>query len=271
MDSESLWGLVRRPFVYPRDKRAVHKCIWEKIEFNKAGCRLCGDVHVCESTTCRDISVSDDNFICNITGCILKKVLSNDVWNDRCIGWGCQSSARGVSADANSVRHYISEILTSERAESCIVHEKLKITNLFNSKIAHSIEVAQGVAIDAIEITLSGISAHIPCDFVLHERNLLVLECLRFIEPVLGSFFNCNLFKCLKQNKRSIACAMLYLMKTGVFMQNRTVLPKLAKLHLMLPQECNLKQFFNINPSIITDTENKLKLMIRTCQVIVSN
>lgn len=232
---------------------------------------MCGDVHVCESTTCRDVTISDDNFICNITGCILKKVLSNDVWNDRCIGWGCHTNNRVVSTDANSVRHYISEILTSERAQACIVHEKFKITSLFNSKIGHAMEAAHGIAMDAIEITLCGISAHIPCDFVLHERSIVVLECLRFIEPVLGSFFNCNLFKCLKQNKRSIACAMLYLMKTGVFLQNRTVLPKLAKLHLMLPQECNLKHFFNINPSIITDTENKLKLMIRTGQVLVSN
>lgn len=271
MDSESLWGLVRRPFVFPCDKRAVHQCIWEKIEYNKAGCIMCGDVHVCESTTCRDVTISDDNFICNITGCILKKVLSNDVWNDRCIGWGCHTNNRVVSTDANSVRHYISEILTSERAQACIVHEKFKITSLFNSKIGHAMEAAHGIAMDAIEITLCGISAHIPCDFVLHERSIVVLECLRFIEPVLGSFFNCNLFKCLKQNKRSIACAMLYLMKTGVFLQNRTVLPKLAKLHLMLPQECNLKHFFNINPSIITDTENKLKLMIRTGQVLVSN
>jgi hypothetical protein len=52
-----------------------------------------------------------------------------------------------------------------------------------------------------------------------------------------------------------------------VFLGHRTVLPKLAILSLMLPQECNLKFFFDINPSVITDTENKLKLMVRNGQV----
>ena len=270
MSTESTWRLARSPFVFPRDARAVHTCLWDKIDFNKAGCRLCSAVHVCDAMHCRDVTIIDDTSICNVTGCILKRVLSCDTWNDRCLGWG-KTAQHDECRDDFNVKQYIHEILMSDGAQRCIQHEKNKVMQLFGSRIAHAAELSHGNALDACEIALCGVSAHIPCDFVEHVRAAVCVECLRFIEPILKLFFGSSLFKCLKQNRRPITCAMLYLMKTGVFFRNRTVLPKLPKLALMLPQECNLRTFFNINPSVITDTENKLKLMVRHGQVFALN
>ena len=265
--TERTWRLARSPFLFPCDGRAPHKCLWDKIDCNKAGCKLCGLVHVCDAMHCRDVTISDDTLICNITGCTLKRVLTCDTWNDRCLGYAsCPPQTVECSHDIN-VKHYIHDILLSESARRCIEHEKNKVMQLFGSRISHAMEVAQGSAIDACEIALGGVPSHIPCDFVEHVRVAVSEECLRFIEPMVKLFFESHLFKCLKQNKRPITCAMLYLMKSGVFFRHRTVLPKLDILKVLLPQECNLKHFFNINPSVITDTENKLKLMVRTGQV----
>ena len=265
--NEHTWRLARSPFLFPCDPRAAHTCLWDKIDLDKAGCKLCGAVHVCDAMHCRDVTITEDILICNITGCILKRVLTCDTWNDRCLGWGGGACKVVDCAHDINVKHYIHDILMSESAKRCIEHEKHKIMQVFGSRIAQATELAEASAIDACEIALCSVSSHIPCDFVQHVRATVCAECLRFIEPLIKLFFDSSLFKCLKQNKRPITCAMLYLMKTGVFLGHRTVLPKLAILSLMLPQECNLKCFFNINPSVITDTENKLKLMVRNGQV----
>ena len=265
--NERTWRLARSPFLFPLDPRAGHTCLWDKIDLHKAGCRLCGVVHVCDAMHCRDVTTTEDSLVCNVTGCILKRILTCDTWNDRCLGWGGGAGKAADSTHDINVKHYIHDILMSESARRCIEYEKHKIMHQFGTRIAHATELAEAGAIDACEIALHSISSHIPCDFVEHVRATVCAECLRFIEPIIKLFFDSSLFKCLKHNKRPITCGMLYLMKTGVFLGHRTVLPKLAVLSLMLPQECNLKLFFNINPSVITDTENKLKLMVRNGHV----
>jgi hypothetical protein len=71
--------------VLPENTEKYHECRWEKINFDKTGCLVCGKIHKYDCITCKDVSTTGDFLICNITGCILNKELVTNQWTDTCM------------------------------------------------------------------------------------------------------------------------------------------------------------------------------------------
>ena len=62
---------------------------------------------------------------------------------------------------------------------------------------------------------------------------------------------------------RQLVFGQIYLMHSGVYCHNETVLSKIVNMQFFVPRECYLRVLFDVSPSIITDTENKLKFLVR--------
>ena len=253
-----LWRLLRGPFILPENTTKYHQCRWEKIDFDKAGCLVCGGIHKCDAITCKDVSTVDDSLICNVTGCILNKVLVTNQWTDTCLPCVCETKHELT----NEIEQYIEELLMSSKTQDCLAHERKKLTESLESKLTHHCS-DDANAIDKITIILHKVGGRIPPDFDMQVRMHMVATCMRFISPVVAKVQSSQSFRSFKYNTRQLVFGLIYLMRTGVYCRNETILPKIANLQYLVPRECYLRSFYGMSPSIITDTENKLKYLIR--------
>jgi len=257
---DSIWRLLRGPFILPENTEKYHACQWEKIDFDKAGCLVCGKIHKCDCITCKDVSTSDDCLICNITGCILNKVLVTNQWTDTCMP--CAPETK-VEVN-NDIQQYLEELLLSAKTEACLAHERKKISEAVEVKMMyHCSEDVEENAIDSLTKILHKVGGRIPPDFDIQVRKFVIVTCMRFLNPVVATIQGSHSFRSFKYNTRQLVFGLVYLMRTGVYCHSETILPKIDNLQYLVPRECYLRSFYGMSPSIITDTENKLKYLIR--------
>jgi hypothetical protein len=107
------------------------------------------------------------------------------------------------------------------------------------------------------------IGGRIPADYDLACRTHVIATCIRFLNPVVASIQGSHCFRSFKYNTRQLVFGLMYLMRTGVYSHSETILPRVVNIEHLLPRECYLRIFFGVSPSVITDTENKLKYLIR--------
>jgi hypothetical protein len=62
---------------------------------------------------------------------------------------------------------------------------------------------------------------------------------------------------------QEMAVGLMYLMRTGIYSQGKTILPVIPALGQMLPAEGVLKSHFNIRSKYITENENRAKQCLR--------
>ena len=62
---------------------------------------------------------------------------------------------------------------------------------------------------------------------------------------------------------QEMAVGLLFLMRTGIYCQGKTILPMIPALAQMLPAEGVLKSHFNIRSKYITESENRAKQCLR--------
>jgi hypothetical protein len=256
-----IWGIVRGPFILPENTEQYHTCVWEKIDFDKAGCLLCGRLHLCDSITCKDVSTTNESVICNVTGCILRNVLVTNQWCDTCMPVDCKTDTH-VS---NDIETFIVELLMSSKTKECLTRERRKISETLEASFLHEPAAvpASNNAIDIIASVMHKIGGRVPADFDTETRQQLVCTCLRFISPVVASIQDSYSFRSFKYNIRHLVFGLVYLMRSGVYCHNETILPKISNMQFFVPRECYLRTLFDVSPSIITDTENKLKYLVR--------
>jgi len=245
----------------PQNTEKYHTCAWEKIDFDKAGCLLCGRLHLCDSITCKDVSTTHDSVICNVTGCVLRNVLVTNQWCDTCLPVDYKTE----TPVQNDVESYIVELLMSSKTKESLYRERRKISETLEACFVHepASVAAPSNAIDRIAAAMLKIGGRIPADFDTEARQQLVCTCLRFISPVVASIQASQSFRSFKYNTRQLVFGLIYLMRSGVYCHNEAVLPKIVNMQFFVPRECYLRILFDVSPSIITDTENKLKFLVR--------
>jgi hypothetical protein len=259
---EDIWRILRGPFILPEHTEKYHECQWEKIDYNKAGCLICGAIHKCDSVTCKDVSNTGDSLICSITGCVLSKVLVTHEWTDTCL----PTENKVKNELDNGVEVYVEELLMSSIAQESLAREREKFSEILESKFlqylfSESVRVEN--AIDMMVNIIHKFGARIPPDFDIESRKCVVSTCKRFLAPVVATIQNSHCFRSFKYNNRQLVFGLMYLMRTGVYSHSETILPKIGNMHYLLPRECYLRSLYGVSPSVITDTENKLKFLIR--------
>jgi hypothetical protein len=165
----------------------------------------------------------------------------------------------------DDIETYIIELLMSSKTKECLVRERRKILESLEAKFVHEPAAAGAPnnAIDSIASAIHKIGGRIPADFDTEARQQLVCTCLRFISPVVASIQGSHSFRSFKYNTRQLVFGLIYLMRSGVYCHSETILPKIGNMQFFVPRECYLRILFDVSPSIITDTENKLKFLVR--------
>jgi hypothetical protein len=162
----------------------------------------------------------------------------------------------------NDIEAYIVELLMSSKTKECLARERRKIYDILEARFVCE-PAAPGNAIDSIASAMHAVGGRIPADFDTEARQQLVGTCLRFISPVVASIQGSQSFRSFKYNTRQLVFGLIYLMRSGVYCHNETILPKIVNMQFFVPRECYLRIIFDVSPSIITDTENKLKFLVR--------
>lgn len=262
MPPYDIWFLVRRPFVLPLKPYVPHKCAWEKFSYDMAGCTVCGALHHCDALTCRHQETTEDSVICVITGCHLGRLYGSEDWNDRGVSSSLISqSSRQTTVD---VEVHVHDLILSGTAKRCLEYEQHKIFQHVICKLNNQILLEDcQCAVDVVSNIMKSTSTKVYDSFCEDRRRVIKRMCLDAISESVGILFNNPYMKICRSNHRHFIFGLVYLLRFGVKLHGRVILPQILELGSMLPQETNMKAFFGVNPCSITDTENKLKFAIR--------
>ena len=272
---DGIWKLVRQPFTLTCKPRLPHVCKWEIFSSGRAGCTLCGEIHVCDALTCSQKVAMDDSVLCAVTGAFLSRVYGVETWSDRSI---CSSLERKSKTELSfDIETHLHDLLLSANARAYAAFEQANYvsratvfleqrpsSSSASSNITSSSSVrSRDCVVDVLADLVRGVSMRVPVEFCAVERERLVKTCLAAIAPSAATLFRNRYFKICKANHKAIVFGLVYLLRCGVTNGTQVVLPKMEELSGLLPLEMNLKAFFGVNPSIITESENRLKYLLK--------
>jgi hypothetical protein len=163
------------------------------------------------------------------------------------------------------IETHLHDLLLSNNAKAYTQFEQDNYVSRMASIIEHCGSGAQHY--DCVTDVLAGVVQkmpwRIPLAFCVAERDALKKRCMVAINTSASMLFKNKYFKICRGNQKAIVFGLVYLLRTGVTRESHVVLPRLLELHAVLPLEAHLKVFFGVSPSSITDTENRLKFVIR--------
>lgn len=300
-----IWRVLRRPFMVPCGLNG-HDCdaFWEKIDVDIAGCKQCGNIHVCrENSDMRYMTTSrqefihkaqsvytglnsihseciledhDDCSICKITGfCIKNKTFAaTEFSNNVSVDIVCTD----VSSHLNSVEWdyvccNIHHVLSSEHAEECFDFEKRRIQSRLSvnlMKIMRDYKVqnpGKGPNMVVFATQLANISRNIRlCG--LHFDYAHRLRVCSYCSMAISHFLRTLQQSCphifTAMKQDHLIVGLLYLMRVGLNVNGIVILPVLNILHSLLPLESLLLQFFGVKAKCITEVENVIKVNLRS-------
>jgi len=262
MSVDRIWYLVRQPFIFPSTPRVQHQCKWEIFAYGRAGCTLCGALHVCDQLTCKQQIVTDDSILCSITGSFLNKIYASETWSDRSI---CTSIDKKHTTELNyDIETHLHDLLLSNNAKLYAQFEQ----DNYLSRVSCALQRCStsqhcDCVADVLANVVQKVQWRIPLEFFATERAALKKRCVSAISSSAAMLFKNKYFKICRVNQKPIVFGLVYLLRTGVTKDGKVVLPALHELCSILPLEAHLKAFFGVSPSSITDTENRLKFVIR--------
>lgn len=252
------------PFELCPRAHGYHECSWQIFDSDKAGCTRCAHVHVCNHGECPLVQ-TEDAVVCEITGLCVKD--KNFMQNDHsdCIAYkGPSTTTETAFLEYELVYTTVREILCSERAAQAkaILLDKIALrlhTNIANDASVHENCVA------FIEHQMAQVREKFDFPLALPDEKLLVLTeaCARQICSTIN-IAHSKLDIYFKQaDLRNYIIALLYLMRTGIHVEDVVILPRFKILQYLLPSETILWKIFACKSKIITEIENKYKMRVR--------
>ena len=274
-----LWRLLRWPFILPPGLRG-HKCLdhWECFAFDKAGCKLCGNIHVC-SDSCENVVQQSDSTVCVITGLCIHTIQFQD---ERVFMFNAQASSYMDTGNKRrhpghkqycleEIRNVVRYILNSKQSAKSVAMEKQKlhkrvtgccqrVMRMHRSVSAtrmNMLTVTQDIAAELENTRI--IPSHQDDDLV----DYLVVQCSADIFAFLHTCQRLIPHILHTTNMDSFIIGSLYIMRTGITIKKFEVLKCVVELRSLLPLESLLQQCFSIKPKIITEVENIIKSNMR--------
>lgn len=264
---ESLWKKIRSPF-YSVDCK---KHQWENFDVNKAGCLKCGKIHICcenvfMNTCCPLIRCDDGSRICEITGLSVECLRTSDIEHIKTCVFVDLNYQPSFQAQREHVSDYILSTVTTFFFNPKLVfckkkENEKKIIRLLGcvNKSLKNIKNSQNFKQPSIhELVAMALHHSTPlCSLMPTEK--IVIEC---VQHIIKCVFDLKLVNTI-QNKPNLVIGILYLLKSGLWVNNKYLLPKVQKIAYYLPQENSLERMYGYSIKLICETENELKLIIR--------
>ena len=268
-----------------------HEHVWSTINSECVGCTKCGVVHLCSSpcniVPCAVEQQDDTSLVCTYTGIVVSSTSFFDPETSICdynagyFQMHVDTRAHTHVHKTPSLQHKI-EIL--EAITSSVVHllffskqahlaretERVrfnrKLTSIFTAHVSRSKNsFAQCNIVSGIEACIFGISSYRrPVDF--HDipplRHFQRLR--RVIVTLLSQIELPRQFIFSEQNEKmkNLIISLMYISSDGISYDGKEYLPKFDGLKSILPLELVLSKCFGIQPKIVTDGENVIKMSI---------
>jgi len=252
-------------------------------------------VHVCSSPVnivpCNIEQQDDTSLVCTYTGIVLNNTSFFDPDTsiaDYNAGHSCMHADSHVHTRPNrnpSLQHKI-EVLDnitssviallffSKQAHEARETEKIrynrKISSLFTSHVSRSKNsFAACNILDGIESCMDGVSSYrrpirsedIPPPRHFKQLQRVIVLLLSRIELPRQYIFTEH-----NEKMRNLVISLVYISSDGISVEGSTFLPKFAGLKKMLPLELVLFRCFGIQPKIVTDGENIIKISIKNAK-----
>ena len=281
---DHIWWRLRRPFRYPK---AGHSCSWERYDADRAGCVLCGALHVCSGSMigckCPLFETDDSGHVCLITGLCIPEVRAahsefvDNVCFDRQYEGASDVDDEGVHDKVSSI---IRAFLTSSKTIMCRKQEYEKYRQRTKQAFWRVMRQRKRDHPYSLPCLCSVVAE------VAHLENLQPFQCLKsmrcenvestaLVEQVINAS-SANIAGCILQIQRmgfrklyqggkfpSMIIGMLYMSRTGLHVGDCFKLPAVRDVHELLPSETYLNSL-GISNKVICDTENEIKSCIRT-------
>jgi hypothetical protein len=295
-DLYKAWTCLRKPFMLPIGLRG-HSCAahWEKFDVDKAACKQCGDLHICTTLTC-ETSIESDSIVCDITGLCLSQrmltqyesaydnnahelmALSHDVTEPcpRPCKKGIYTTRKNpviTTCELDNVIRTVTNILLSKKSQMSIENEHCKLLNKLRCNCLRRMRQCRIKKHTPNLCELEAYLNHMMCGhrvppLHIEDSRQERLNCIHQAAHAITALIQfmrthcANVPTCVRQG--GIVTGMLYMMRSGVTIDNITVLPRITELKRLLPLEQHLPTFFNIRAKVVTEAENVIKYNMRS-------
>jgi hypothetical protein len=265
----NVWRYTRGPFFHVNClNRNSHK--WELYDGDKAGCLLCGRGHVCcknvftNKENCTLFENIDNSVTCTITGLTIPSIRTSE--NEYYENYSfTRPEILTFQTKYDDVRTYImfiiNDFLLGEKMKQCRIKENIKKiqkihTNttrwLKSYKLTHNIS-------PSIHDVIAQALVSTKINFCVPPQSCIINTCVQHITKCV---IDCDLIQHVN-NKPYFVIGLLYLMKSGLCINNAYWLPRTPSLLFHLPQENSLEKSFGISIKTICETENCIKIILR--------
>ena len=267
---QSVWRSIRGPFYTIQCLRDDHQ--WERFHSDQAGCLLCGSIHQCSASVSLNhencpLSVrADGHASCTITGLLIPSLCTSTEEYLPHTRFDALSGAGETPYDrleklSNDVTYILSNFLFHRKMAMCKAKENKKKLHKFNINLVKHLKSFKAshpltlpnlptIITQTLYETPHLVLSHMPTQAHLDTAARFITKCLHELGEPPGS-------------RQSMVIGLLYLMKSGLIMNNCYWLPKFEDLNYCLPHENSLEKFFGISIKIICETENEVKLLLR--------
>ena len=273
-----IWKKLRRPFPLTKRMQTMHTCNWENIEVDVLGCLVCGSIHICNVNTCQVVTTSDAT-VCVISGvCVTTQRFTQDEFCDRvapyCFCKNMNLPKKVLSE--NTVFSHINEILCSENTRRGFqvdlrreLHKlMLKLTSNIEKQCLHKNQPCCIVNMLEEIFADGGKKTQMLCSY----NEALRVQCVQTVGHKITKLLNFYQTHCQKNIKpmevRTYVVGLLYLMRSGVIVNNQQVITKVELLDCLLPSENLLEPIFGFKSKNITDIENRFKFFFRQISLV---
>jgi len=267
-----LWKSLAEPFRVPP---SIHRCKlgdWELIDWDVAGCTVCGKIHECKDAIKCPLVTYEGRHVCHITGFFTRRnVFADDEYVDTVANVTCAHVPTVRSIDHGQIEAWVEAVLCSEDARAAVSQEIAKRAQRCKAvfvKFAKQAKAQRG-PVNLIELcTLTAQAmANIRSPVLLdpYEAKCLASACVERIDFFCRAFL--DTLRCTPPSLKlhGFVVGLLYLMRNGlVLCGNVEIVPRLEELSLSLPSENHIKVVFKMSTKIMTEVENFIKITVRT-------
>jgi len=285
------WMRWHLTFMYPPMYKG-HQHMWSTINTECVGCTLCGVVHACGNSNnivpCAVEQQDDSSLVCTYTGIVVTRTSFFDPessiadYNAGYFQMHVDTHPQLHTPRQPSLQHKIEVLDTitanmidllfySANARHARDTERVRFNRKLSSVFtAHASRTKNSFAQCNIAIGIeacisSVVSYRRPVDAqdLPPPRHLLSLQ--RVIVSLLSRVELPRQFVYTEHNEKmkNLVISLLYISSDGISFDGHVYLPKFPGLKMILPLELVLSKCFGIQPKIVTDGENVIKMSIK--------